>query len=129
MAHPNEETLRRGYDAFSNGDMEAVLGLFTDDVVWHIPGRNQISGDYRGKEEVGGFFGKLMELTNGTFRVEVHDILANDEHGVVLAKLTGERNGRTLNANDAQVWHIREGQLSEFWSQFFDFYSVEEFWS
>ncbi len=34
-----------------------------------------------------------MELTGGTFQEEVHDVLANDEHGVVLAIRRFERNG------------------------------------
>jgi uncharacterized protein len=129
MAHPNEESLRRGYDAFGKGDIDTVMSLLTDDTLWHIPGRNPLSGDYRGKEAVGGFIMKLMELTSGTFQVEVHDVLANDEHGVGLVILRGERNGKTLAANDAQVWHVRDGLFSEFWSQIWDLYSSDEFWS
>ncbi len=54
MAHPNEELLRRGYDAFTKGDMEAVNELFADDIVWHNAGRDQFAGDYHGKDEVFG---------------------------------------------------------------------------
>lgn len=129
MAHPNEESLRTGYEAFSRADLDTVFGLFTDDISWHVPGRNQLSGDYNGKEEVGGFFMKLMELSSGTFRVEVHDVLANDEHAAGLVNLRAERNGKTLNAQDAQVWHLRDGLFSEFWSQIFDQYAFDEFWS
>jgi hypothetical protein len=31
-----------------------------------------------------GYFGKTMELTGGNFQVEVHDVVANDEHAVGL---------------------------------------------
>jgi ketosteroid isomerase-like protein len=41
MAHPNEESLRRGYDAFGKGDIDTVMSLLTDDTLWHIPGRNR----------------------------------------------------------------------------------------
>lgn len=129
MAHPNEESLRRGYEAFAQGDIETVLSLFTDDILWHVPGRNQLSGDYRGKDEVGGFFMKLNELTSGTFQVDVHDILANDERGVGLVILRGERNGKTLAANDAHIWHVREGLWAEFYSHLWDQYEFDEFWS
>lgn len=129
MAHPNEEALRRGYDAFSRGDIETVMDLFTDDIQWHIPGQNPVSGDYSGKEEVGGFFGKLMELSSGTFRIEVHDILANDEHATALVIIRAERNGKTLAVNDAHVWHVSSGKFSEFWACVFDQIAFNEFWS
>lgn len=109
--------------------METVLGLFSDDIRWHIPGRGLVSGDYRGKEEVVGFFTKLMELTNGTFRLEVHDVLANDEHAVGLVTLRAERDRKTLNMHDVHVWHVTDGKFSEFWSQLADLYAFDEFWS
>lgn len=31
--------------------MAALDKLFTDDVVWHTPGTNQLAGDHKGKEE------------------------------------------------------------------------------
>jgi ketosteroid isomerase-like protein len=36
MAHPNEDLLRRGYQAFSTGDMDTVLSLMADDIAWHL---------------------------------------------------------------------------------------------
>lgn len=129
MAHPNEENLRKGYEAFGRADIDAVMALFADDIQWHVPGRNPVSGDYSGKEEVGAFFTKLMELSGGTFRLDVHDVLANDEHTVGLVKLSAERDGKTLNANDVHVWHVRDGSFSEFWSHLQDLYAFDEFWS
>ena len=54
--HPNLELLRRGYAAYGSGDMDTINELFADDVVWHVAGRNPLSGDYNGKEQVFGFF-------------------------------------------------------------------------
>ena len=86
MGHPNEDLIRRGYDAFSRGDMDTLLELYHPDIVWHASGRNQLAGDHRGVDAVFGFFGQTMELTGGNFRVEVHDVVANDQHGVGLHK-------------------------------------------
>jgi ketosteroid isomerase-like protein len=96
MGHPDEEIVRRGYDAFSRGDMQTLRELFDPDVVWHTPGRSQLAGDHRGVDAVLGFFGRTMELTGGTFRVEVHDVVANDEHVVGLHEVIAEREGKTL---------------------------------
>jgi uncharacterized protein len=47
MGHPNEDLVRRGYDAFSRGDMQTLRELFHPDIVWHAPGRSQLAGDHR----------------------------------------------------------------------------------
>jgi hypothetical protein len=36
MAHPNEDLLRRGYEAFGAGDIDTVLGIFDHGIVWHV---------------------------------------------------------------------------------------------
>ena len=66
MSHPHEDTLRTVYDAFGKGDIETVMGLYTDDIEYHVSGRSPVSGIYSGKDEVLGLFGKLMERSGGT---------------------------------------------------------------
>jgi hypothetical protein len=127
MAHPNEDLLRRGYEAFGSGDMDTVLAIFADDIVWHVGGSNQTSGDYHGHQEVMGFFGKLMELSGGTFHLDIHDILANDTHGVVLVTALGERDGQTLTAREANIWHLADGKATEFWAFAEDQADIDEF--
>jgi ketosteroid isomerase-like protein len=39
MAHPNEELARRGYDAFSNSDIDALRPVVADNTIFHEPGR------------------------------------------------------------------------------------------
>jgi hypothetical protein len=116
MAHPNEDLLSRGYEAFSAGDLDTVFSIFADDIDYHIAGSNQLTGDYKGHEEVRGFLGKLMELSGGTFRLEVHDILANDTHGAVLVNFHVEREGRSLDGQEVHTWHLSGGKATEFWS-------------
>ncbi|HXW44738.1 MAG TPA: nuclear transport factor 2 family protein [Streptosporangiaceae bacterium] len=49
---PNVVRIKDGYIAFANGDFAALSNLLAEDVVWHFGGRNQISGDYRGRDAV-----------------------------------------------------------------------------
>ena len=127
--HPNVELLRKGYDAYSSGDIAVLNDLFADDILWHIAGRSQIAGDYKGRDAVFGFFGKLMELSGGTSAIEVHDILANDEHGVALVTGTGSRNGKSFRGQDVHTFHLRDGKVVEFWDSPLDQYEADEFWS
>jgi hypothetical protein len=114
--HPNIALLRRGYGAFASGDMETLRELIAPDVIWHSGGHNQLSGDYKGIDETLGLFARFFELTGGDQRQELHDLLANDEHGVVLLKQhIGRPDGRSYDGNDVHVFHISEGKVTEFW--------------
>ena len=127
MGHPDEDVVRRGYDAFSRGDTQTLRELFDPDVVWHTPGRSQLAGDYRGVDAVLGFFGRTMELTGGTFRVEVHDVVANDEHVVGLHEVIAERDGKTLRDRNVLVFHVHDGRTREVWQFWTDQYAADAF--
>jgi uncharacterized protein len=127
--HPNLELLRRGYAAYGSGDMDTINELFADDVVWHVAGRSPLAGDYNGKEQVFGFFARLQEMSEGTSKVEVHDLLADDEHGVALVVESATRSGRSHQGNATHVFHLRDGQVTEFWDAQTDQYAADEFWS
>jgi ketosteroid isomerase-like protein len=129
MAYPNVDLLRGDYDAFSKGDMDAIRATFADDIVAHIAGHSPIAGNYRGSDAVFEFFGKLFELSGGTFAVEVHSVLADDEHAAVLSKQTGQRDGKTLAVDSVELFHFRDGKISEFWSLSPDQDAEDDFWS
>jgi ketosteroid isomerase-like protein len=116
MANSNEDLLRRGYAAFASGDLETVQSLFAEDIVWHSGGANRLTGEYIGHDQVLNYLMELLDFTDGTFRIEVHDILANDMHGMVLVTMHGERDGRTLAAREVNIWRIEDGKAREFWS-------------
>lgn len=129
MAHPNEALVRGGYEAFAKGDVETVLARFDEGIVWHVPGRSALAGDYHGHQGVMEFFGKLVEMTGGSFRLELHDVLATDDHVVALVRGTAERNGTARTSNNAHVWHVSDGKATEFWGLSEDPYGDDEFWS
>jgi uncharacterized protein len=124
--HPNVALVREGYAAFSSGDMDTLNRLFAENIVWHEGGRGPLAGDYKGRDQVFGLFGKLMELTGGTVSVEVHDVLANDEHAAVLVNLSVTRNGKRWSGTSVDVLHIENGTVTEFWDNPTDRYGYDE---
>jgi len=114
MTHPNADLLRRGYEAFAAGDIQTVLSVFADDIAWHVSGESKISGEFHGHQEVVGFFSRLMELTDGRFRLEVHDILANDANAAVLVTAFAERDNRALEMREVHTWRMADGKATEF---------------
>ena len=125
--HPHAARIRDGYAAFATADFAALNDLFAEDLRWHDAGRNQTSGEYRGRDAVYGFFGKLMEITERSFRVDLHAVLADDEHGVALVVLTASRGGRSVEVREAHVFHMRDGKVVEFWNASADQYAFDEF--
>ena len=126
MSHPNEDTVRKAYTALDSGDWQMLRGLLASDVKWHSPGRHAFSGDHHGPDAVLRWLTGIHEMTGGTFRVEIHDVLANDEHVVVLATVHGERGTHAVHDNHAQVFHVRDGVITEFWGHPGDQHAIEE---
>lgn len=124
--HPNVTRIRDGYAAFAEGDFAILNDLFAEDMQWHESGKNQVSGDYRGREAVFGLFGKLMEVTEGSLHLDLHAVFADDEHGVALVAVTASRDGRSINVNGVHVMHLRGGKVTEFWNTSTDQYAIDE---
>ena len=127
--HPNLERARVGYEAFARGDLAAVSDLLSDDIVWHSGGSNVLTGDFVGKEAVLGFFGLLMQESGGSFRNNVHDMLANDEHGVALVTVSATRGDESFEGKVIHVFHMSDGRMTEFWSYPEDQNRFDEFWT
>ena len=127
MGHPNADTARSATEALQKGDMETFLGYQADDVVLHFPGRGPMAGDYRGKDGVMQLFQKQMEILDGPPEIEIHAVLADDEHAVVLNKVKGTRQGQALEQNQVVVIHMRDGKAAEVWLHFSDQQAMDEF--
>jgi hypothetical protein len=73
-----------------------------------VPGRSPRSGDYKGHEEVIGFFTKGMERSAGSLRVVADEIIADGER-VVLATVSAERHGHAWSSPEV---HVVDGKRS-----------------
>ena len=82
VEHPNATLFRKGYEAFDTGDIDYVRGILAEDVAWHSAGTGRLAGDRHCRDEVLMYFAELAQATDGSFKLDVHDIVANDEHAV-----------------------------------------------
>ena len=104
-----EQVVRKLYRAFSAQDVPTMQKLFDPDVVWHQSGRSVLAGEHRGVDAVFAFFGRVAEISEGTFRVELHDVVGGDGHTIALHTGRGEAGGQVLEDHNALVVHCREG--------------------
>lgn len=86
-ASENTSETQSAYEAFAAGDLDGAMRIMADDIEWVVPGESAISGVYRGRDEVAGFF---QTLANKSFRTEPQHFIADDDHVVVLTRITAE---------------------------------------
>ena len=86
-------------------------------MVWHNGGSNQLTGDYRGHEAIMGIFGKLIEVTGGTLRLDIQDVLAqrHARHGAGDRARRARRAAHSPSAR-SNIWHLADGKATEFWT-------------
>jgi ketosteroid isomerase-like protein len=128
-ATANRGLIEGAYAAFARGDIPTVLAALDEGILWHVPGRGPISGDYRGHEEVLGFFRQFMDLSSGTFRIRIDDVLSNDERVIVLVTESARRNGRKWSSPQVHAWTVKGGKATVFWQFQGDQQTEDEFWA
>src|SRR5712672_2344800 len=111
-ADENVEIMRRAYEAFNSADINALVELFDESAVWHLPGRSRFADDYQGREATLAYFGQLGEETGGTFRAELQRVLADDEDRVIgVQRSIGERDGKQLDVGNCIVFQLKDGRV------------------
>jgi uncharacterized protein len=127
--HPHAAAARWGFESFVRGDVTAMLGLFAPDAVWHVPGANAMTGDYRGLEEIGAFLRRTAELTGGTYEVDLLWAVADDDHLVTVYRARGEREGRTLDIEQALLIQVEDGLWRDIRAVPLDQAAFDAFWA
>jgi ketosteroid isomerase-like protein len=130
VMNAEEAAVRRFYEAFAAKDWETARGCFTEDAVWHLPGRSPIAGDHRGWDAImRDFFAKVAALSGGTFRAELVDVLVGSHRVAAFQHATAERAGRKLDVTACQVMSFRDGLIADVRGHYSDQYQLDEFWS
>jgi uncharacterized protein len=128
VTHPNAELLRRAFEAFGR-DALVVARSLAEDIVWRVPGTNPMSGEYDGRDAVLQFLRQTLVLSGGTYRTELQYVVADDERAVAVYRARGEREGRTLDIDQALFCVVRDGQIADVTAVPFDYPAFDAFWA
>jgi ketosteroid isomerase-like protein len=109
--HPNVALIREALEAFAVDEIKGFKQYVADDIVWHYIGEDE---PLRGKEAMVG--PAAMDSRDFTIDVEIHDVLANDDHGVAMINATAKRNGQTLKYQTVEILHLKSGKVTERWA-------------
>lgn len=108
--HPDATVVREMGEAMFSGDMERAAGLIADDVVWHAIGAPEPT---RGKAALAASMGGFGGMD---FSYDVHDILATDDHVVTLGTAHVTRGNDSIEYRTAEIYHVRDGKVTERWA-------------
>jgi ketosteroid isomerase-like protein len=112
--HPNAAVIRSAYEAMDKGDADAFAALLDDDIVWY-ESTSGLEGEYRGRDQVLAFLGHVLQNAGMQMSVAIHDILANDEHAVILHESTLTVGDRSHTGQYADIYHLRDGKITAHW--------------
>jgi ketosteroid isomerase-like protein len=127
--HAHAALVRKGYDAFSRGDMETLSELMTGDCTHHVPGSHSMSGDYKGLNTVLEYYRQLAGETDGTLNVEVQHLFTDGRgHVMSMHHMTAERRGRRLDAMGGVIFRIVGEKITDLDECVEDLDVIDEFW-
>ncbi len=130
MVDDRVQRLERWLAAYGDSDRHAMAESLADDAVWHVGGTHRLSGDYRGKDAILGYFDTVRRETGDSMRLEPLEVLGNDRHGAAFLHVTADREGRRLDVVMADAFRFDEdGRIQEFWAHATDQAAIDEFWS
>lgn len=118
MSQENVALVQGIYNAFAAGDVPAVLGAMSPDIVWNEAENFPLAdrNPYVGPEAVlHGVFARLGSDWDG-FTVVPEDYLDAGDAVVVLGRYRGtcRATGQTVNAQLAHIWRIEGGKAKTF---------------
>ena len=123
--HPNAAIARRMLESFNTGDMRAMSEGLDDNVVWHEIGNpNPVMGKAALAARLTGGSPPDYEITG-----ELHDVVANDEHTIALVTAHATRAGKSLTYRVAEIYHMRDGKITERWAFSNDTQAIAEFFA
>ncbi|MFN7685051.1 MAG: nuclear transport factor 2 family protein [Oligoflexia bacterium] len=128
MAEFTNIALKRLYELWRSGDVEAITQAFPSGLTFEIKGQSVLAG----KRDLSGFsrlLGSLKELSAGTFEHEIHDILSSDRHAMVLATCRLVRGGKPIEYRTVHVWRLESGLPIAGYEYLRDQYQFDQIWS
>jgi ketosteroid isomerase-like protein len=99
------------------------------DIVWHVPGHNPVSGEYRGFKAFTELMpSQMAPLIRWDFTLG--DVMVNGNYVMTTFHLQGERKNKTVDLKGGHLFRLNdEGNVLEGWGFTDDQDALDEFFS
>lgn len=114
MTHLTPEHVGNAYKVLASGDVGLISDYWDENMVWLVPGHNQLSGWKHGRQAFLDFMAKVGELSGGSFNMSVITIMVNDDYSCDVTNNQGTRANdpnKKLNIDVAHVLRWRDGKV------------------
>jgi ketosteroid isomerase-like protein len=123
--HPHAALVRRAIEALNTQNYEILVDLMADDVVWHVIGSaDPVVGKAAMASSLGGGGGGEYTIT-----ATLHDVTASDDHTIALVSAHATKGDQTLDYNTAEIFHLKDGKVTERWAFSDDTARINAFFS
>lgn len=111
----NIDVLKGAYKGFAEGDVEATLEAFSDDVVWQGPNSTELpgGGEHRGKEAVG----EALKSIGGDwdeFNLTPDEFYEDGDSAVVLLHADVKKGDESGQLPAVHVVRFEDGKITRF---------------
>ena len=113
----NVQLIRNLYAAFERGDVDSVVALMDDKVIWNIPGPPSIpfAGHFEGKQGVRKFFdAAVATLDVGEQKVTGFMIQGTKVGALGYERMIVKATGKEYRSNWFHLYTLRHGKIVQF---------------
>jgi ketosteroid isomerase-like protein len=106
---------------YSAQHVDEAVELLSPDVVYSVPGHNELSGVFHGPDEVKRHIAKLIDFSRGTFEVlKWVDWMIGDTHITVLQYAQAQTHGRIYRGHHLYLLEFDSDDLLSVITVFFE---------
>jgi uncharacterized protein len=110
-------------------DLEGFLALWDAEGVWTMPGHSQISGTWRGHDEIAKVAQIAFEVSGGTLRAHPIELAAAGEDSVLgYFHVEASRADASLDQDGLQRFVVRDGKIISLHNMFADVAAADAFY-
>jgi hypothetical protein len=109
--HPNVVVVKRLYEALAATDLETILAILHEDIVFEQTDELPWGGTFTGHEGMGQFFGALTGTI--TSKVTHTAVFAAGDQVVQVGRTAGtvNSNGAAFNVDEVHIHTVRDGRV------------------
>jgi len=111
----NVDVLKKGFDAFNQGDVDTVQETFGDDITWQGPNTEEVpgGGKFDGKDKVIEMLGTFQDDWEN-FQAVPDEFIDAGDTVVVLGHIQGKHkeSGKDLKTPFVHVWRMSDGKAN-----------------
>ena len=113
MSERNVDIVRRGYEAFREGGIEAAAELLDPDIEWIPPKESPHAGTYRGPNAVKSEVQEFTSPFEG-YEWEPREFIDAGDRVVVIGyhRGRGRQSGVEIGQEETHVWTLRQGRIT-----------------